>query len=83
MRTTCTVLFDVLPRLLETGCKIVKQDGEWWIFEYDGEDVIKGKTFRDMCDKLDGVNIAEHERRHQERQRIYMECARNIDTLGW
>jgi hypothetical protein len=83
MKTTCSILFDVLPRLLEIGCKIAKQDGRWWIFEHSGEAVISGRTFRDMCDKLDSVNITEHERRHEERQRKYMERSRNIDTLGW
>jgi hypothetical protein len=43
---------------------------------------------RDACaDAMDQehirVNITEHERRHEERQRKYMERSRNIDTLGW
>lgn len=66
-------VFDVLPRLLEVGCKIAKQDGEWWIFEYDGNGVVSGSTFREMCDKLASVNVEDHERRYSERCRWYME----------
>ena len=67
---------DALQRLLETGCKIAKQDGEWWVFESDGEGVVGAKTLRQACGKLSAIDIAEHERRYAERCRRY---AKNRD----
>jgi hypothetical protein len=64
---------NLIPRLLDVGCKIVKQDDQWWIFEHDGEGVVGGATFREMCQKLASVDVAEHERRYLERCRMYME----------
>jgi hypothetical protein len=58
--------FDILPRLLDIGCKIAKQDGEWWIFERGGNGVVSGKTFREMCEKLENVDIEDHERRYHD-----------------
>lgn len=37
-----------LGRLLAAGCKIAKQDGEWWLFERDGEGVVGGATYLEM-----------------------------------
>ncbi len=74
----CSSAFDVLPRLLDIGCKIARQDGQWWIFEHDGEGVVGGGTFREMCEKLASVDVGEHEQRYLERCRWYME---NRDSL--
>jgi hypothetical protein len=69
---------DIIPRLLECGCKIKKQDGEWWVFEHDGEGVVGGETFREMCEKLASVDVEDHERRYLERCKWFME---NRDRL--
>jgi len=69
----CSCAFDFLPRLLEVGCKIAKQDGDWWIFEFNGNGVVSGSTFREMCEQLASVDIDDHERRCLERCRWYRE----------
>jgi hypothetical protein len=74
----CSSALEVIPRLLDVGCKIAKQDGQWWIFEHDGEGVVGGSTFSEMCDKLASVDVEDHERRYLERCRWYME---NRDRL--
>ena len=63
----CSAALDVIPRLLDIGYTIQKQDGEWWMFEGSGESVVGGATFREMCERLVGVDVKEHERRHSER----------------
>lgn len=60
-------LIDILPRLLQIGCRISHQDGEWWIFKRDGEGIVGGKTFREMCDKICTVDIEDYERQHINR----------------
>ena len=45
-------IFDILQELLEDGCRIAKQDGEWNIFDSKGEGLISGKTFRECCVNL-------------------------------
>lgn len=42
-------VFDTLPRLWALGFKTVEQDGRWWLFAPDGDGVISGETFRDLC----------------------------------
>lgn len=74
----CSSAFEIIPRLLDIGYKIRKQDGEWWIFEDNGEGVVGGATFREMCERLVGVDVKEHERRYAERCRWYVE---NRDRL--
>ena len=76
--TDCSSAFEIIPRLLDIGYKIRKQDGEWWIFEDDGEGIVGGSTFREMCEKLVRVDVDDHERRYLERCRWYME---NRDRL--
>jgi hypothetical protein len=36
-----------------------------------------------MLRAVAAVDVADHERRYDERCRQYMERSRNIDTLGW
>lgn len=68
-----SLVLDALPRLLGVGCKIAKQEGQWWIFEHDGEGVVGGNTFGEMCEKLSSVDVDDHERRYLERCRWYAE----------
>ena len=42
-------IFDILPRLWATGHKTVEQDGKWHLFRNDGEGLMVGATFRDLC----------------------------------
>ena len=42
-------VFDSLPRLWESGHVTKEQDGKWWLFRGDGEGLISGETFRDLC----------------------------------
>lgn len=42
-------ILDILPRLWAKGWKTVEQDGEWWLFGEDGEDIDRGRTFRELC----------------------------------
>lgn len=74
----CSSALEVIPRLLDVGCKIAKQDGQWWIFEHDGEGVVGGSTFREMCELLTSIDVEDYERRYSERCRWYME---NRDRL--
>jgi len=42
-------IFDILPRLWASGHATKKQDGTWWLFRSDGEGLISGRTFRELC----------------------------------
>lgn len=42
-------ILDVLPRLWGEGYRTCEQDGEWHLFRKDGEGIVLGKTFRDLC----------------------------------
>lgn len=74
---------DVLPRLLEIKCRIAKQDGEWHIFERDGNGVAHGATFQAMLEALQHVDVKEYERRYIERCKEFMERTGKADSLGW
>lgn len=74
----CSSALDAISRLLNAGCKIAKQDGQWWIFSYNGDGVVGGTTFREMCEKLASVNVDDCERRYLDRCSWYME---NRDRL--
>lgn len=74
---------DVLPRLLEIKCRIAKQDGEWHIFERDGNGVAHGATFLEMLEALQHVDVEEYERQYLERCRNFMERTGKADSLGW
>ena len=43
---------DLLQTRLENGCYLSKQDGEWWLFEEDGEGICGGKNLRDILVNL-------------------------------
>lgn len=60
---------DVLPRLLEIKCRIAKQDGEWHIFERDGNGVAHGATFQAMLEALQHVDVEQYERNYIERRK--------------
>lgn len=47
-----SAVFEILPSLLDADCKIAKQDGKWCIFKKDGDGLVSGVTFREMCEKL-------------------------------
>jgi len=42
-------IFDILERLYNGGFTTRKQGDRWWLFTPDGEDVISGETFRELC----------------------------------
>lgn len=42
-------IFDVLPRLWDAGYVTKPQDGSWYLFRSDGEGIVSGATFRDLC----------------------------------
>lgn len=42
-------IFDILPRLWSAGYTTCEQDGRWHLFRKDGEGVVSGVTFRDLC----------------------------------
>lgn len=42
-------ILDFLPRLWKEGHKTVEQDGRWWLFDSNGESIISGDTFRQLC----------------------------------
>ncbi len=72
-----------LARLIAIGCKIAEQDGEWWLWEKGGEGIVGRKTLTEMLKAVATVDVADHERRYDEKCRQYMDRTRDIDTLGW
>lgn len=42
-------IFDILPRLWESGHKTVYQDGKWHLFAKSGDGLVCGNTFRELC----------------------------------
>lgn len=83
MHDPLPLVMEILPRLLETGCQIKKQEGAWHIFDDGGEGVVSGITFEVMCEQLVKVDIDEHEKRYDEKCRQFMERSKGIDTRGW
>lgn len=49
MTTDPYPIFDILERLLSTGHEIKKQDDLWHLFRGDGEGLMTGRTFRELC----------------------------------
>ena len=45
-------VFDILQELLHRGATIKEQDGRWHLFAKNGEGIISGRTFREMCVNL-------------------------------
>ena len=43
---------DLLQSRLDAGCKIKEQDGQWCLFDTDGEYVTGGETVREMIINL-------------------------------
>jgi len=42
-------ILDILPRLWATGHKIVEQFELWHLLDKDGNVIVTGKTFRELC----------------------------------
>lgn len=42
-------IFDILERLWVAGFETIHQDRRWHLFAPDGEGIISGKTFRELC----------------------------------
>lgn len=42
-------VFDILERLYDSGCSTKKQEGLWWLFDKDGNQMEAGRTFRGLC----------------------------------
>lgn len=42
-------MFDIWPRLLMQGFQMKEQDGKWWLFRNDGEGMVSGDSFRELC----------------------------------
>lgn len=42
-------ILDILPRLWSRGFRTSEQDGRWWLWRSDGEGIVSGATFRELC----------------------------------
>ena len=40
---------DLLQERLDKGDYLKKQDGQWWLFDKDGEGIASGKNIRDLA----------------------------------
>ena len=63
----CSSAFNVLSRMLESGCDLHKQSGICWIHDWAGRCLAEAKTLTDMREQLERFDIEAHERRYKAR----------------
>lgn len=74
----CLSAFEVLSRMLESGCDLHKQSGICWIHDSSGRCLAKAKTLADMQEHLERFDIEEHEQRYKSQCEWY---AKNRNKL--
>lgn len=76
--SVCSSAFDVLSRMLESGCDLHKQSGICWIHDWAGRCLAEATTLADMREQLERFDIEAHERRYRARCEWY---AKNRNKL--